>query len=126
MLQVKSVSFSYSDKITINAVDFALEKGKILGLIGESGCGKSTLLKLIYGLHDVDKGEILWNTKFVLGPKNCLVPGADAMKYLAQDFDLMPYISVAENVGKYLSNVNLVKKQNRIIGSIQTLSLLSK
>ena len=114
MLEVKSVSFSYSDKITLNAVDFVLQKGKILGLIGESGCGKSTLLKLIYGLHDTDQGEILWNNNLVLGPKNCLVPGMDSMKYLAQDFDLMPYISVAENVGKYLSNVNLVKKQNRI------------
>ena len=36
------------------------------------------------------------------------------MKYLSQDFDLMPYISVAENVGKYLSNVNIEKKQQRI------------
>ena len=114
MLEVKSVSFSYADKITLNAVDFALEKGKILGLIGESGCGKSTLLKLIYGLHDTDEGEILWKNNLVLGPKNCLVPGMDSMKYLAQDFDLMPYISVAQNVGKYLSNVNLTKKQNRI------------
>jgi ABC-type sulfate/molybdate transport systems ATPase subunit len=36
------------------------------------------------------------------------------MKYLSQDFDLMPYISVVENVGKYLSNVNIEKKQQRI------------
>ena len=32
------------------------------------------------------------------------------MKYLAQDFDLMPYITVTENVGKYLSNFFLKKK----------------
>ena len=36
------------------------------------------------------------------------------MKYLAQDFDLMPYITVAENVGKYLSNIYPEEKKNRI------------
>jgi ABC-type sulfate/molybdate transport systems ATPase subunit len=36
------------------------------------------------------------------------------MKYLAQDFDLMPFITVAENVGKYLSNFYLEEKQQRI------------
>lgn len=36
------------------------------------------------------------------------------MKYLSQDFDLMPYITVAENVGKYLSNIFLDKKKERI------------
>jgi ABC-type sulfate/molybdate transport systems ATPase subunit len=38
----------------------------------------------------------------------------DFMKYLAQDFDLMPFITVAENVGKYLSNVYPEKKKERI------------
>jgi ABC-type sulfate/molybdate transport systems ATPase subunit len=38
----------------------------------------------------------------------------EKMKYLAQDFDLMPYITVAENVGKYLSNSNLKMKKSRI------------
>jgi len=36
----------------------------------------------------------------------------DFMKYLAQDFDLMPYITVAENVGKYLSNIFPEKNGN--------------
>ena len=47
--------------------------------------------------------EIFWNENEVLGPKFHLVPGMPFMKYLAQDFDLMPFITVAENVGKYLS-----------------------
>lgn len=114
MLQVEGISFSYLKKITLNSVHFSIDKGQILAVIGESGCGKSTLLKLIYGLYDLDAGEIFWNGTEVLGPKYHLVPGMDQMKYLAQDFDLMPYITVAENVGKYLTNVNSGKKQQRI------------
>ena len=98
MLQVKNVSFSYTDSITLNNIDFSLEKGINLAVIGESGCGKSTLLKLIYGLYDLDKGSIFWNNVEVLGPKFNLIPGMDFMKYLAQDFDLMPFITVAENI----------------------------
>lgn len=114
MLQVKSISFSYLKEKTILNASFSLEKGKSLAIIGESGCGKSTLLKLVYGLYDLDEGTIFWNETEVLGPKYHLIPGMDFMKYLAQDFDLMPYITVAENVGKYLSNIDSDKKWNRV------------
>jgi ABC-type proline/glycine betaine transport system ATPase subunit len=105
MLQVQDISFSYKEKVTINSVSFELNKGKNIAIIGESGCGKSTLLKLIYGLYDLNDGHIFWNEKEILGPKFNLIPGMDFMKYLAQDFDLMPFITVSENIGKYLSNI---------------------
>jgi ABC-type sulfate/molybdate transport systems ATPase subunit len=114
MLSVQNISFSYTNKRIISNVSFSIEKGKCLAVIGESGCGKSTLLQLIYGLHDLDGGHIYWNETAVLGPKFNLIPGMEQMKYLAQDFDLMPYITVAENVGKYLSNSNFKMKKSRI------------
>jgi ABC-type Fe3+/spermidine/putrescine transport system ATPase subunit len=114
MLQVQNISFSYDDRKVIKQMNFTIQKGQNIAVIGESGCGKSTLLKLIYGLYDLDEGKIFWDETEVLGTKFNLVPGMSFMKYLSQDFDLMPYISVAENVGKYLSNVNIEKKQQRI------------
>lgn len=114
MLKVQSVRFSYLNTLVINSLTFSLSKGKSMAIIGESGCGKSTLLKLIYGLHDVDEGQIFWDDIAVQGPKFHLIPGMPFMKYLAQDFDLMPFITVAENVGKYLSNFFPEEKQTRI------------
>lgn len=114
MLKVDTISFSYSGQPTISSLSFVLEKGKSLAVIGESGCGKSTLLKLVYGLYDLDAGHIFWNENEILGPKYHLIPGMEYMKYLAQDFDLMPFITVAENVGKYLSNIYPEKKNQRI------------
>lgn len=114
MLFVQDLTFSYLKDITLSNINFSLEKGKSLAIIGESGCGKSTLLKLIYGLYDLNDGQIFWNDIEVLGPKYNLIPGMDFMKYLAQDFDLMPFITVAENVGKYLSNIDSEKKWNRV------------
>ena len=113
-LQIKNISFSYDKKPTLTDISFEINKGQNVAIIGESGCGKSTLLKLIYGLYDLDSGSISYNDMPILGPKYHLIPGEDYIKYLAQDFDLMPYVTVAENVGKFLSNVNLEQKRNRI------------
>ena len=104
MLDIQNISFSYTEKPVINNVSFTIKKGQNIAIIGESGCGKSTLLKLIYGLYDLNEGRIFYEEKPVLGPKYNLIPGMPYMKYLAQDFDLSPYETVAENVGKFLSN----------------------
>ncbi|HEU4497217.1 MAG TPA: ABC transporter ATP-binding protein [Flavobacterium sp.] len=114
MLSVHNISFSYSEKQVIRDISFTVEKGQNIAVIGESGCGKSTLLKLIYGLHDLGEGTIFFNGSQILGPKFNLVPGAGFVKYLAQDFDLMPYTTVAENAGKYLSNMYREEKEQRI------------
>ena len=104
MLQVNNITFGYSKKKTVlENFNFTIQKGEHLCVMGESGCGKSTLLKVIYGLLDLKKGTIFWNENQILGPKHHLVPGMDFFKYVAQDFDLMPYISVSENIKKFLS-----------------------
>lgn len=123
MLKIESISFAYDKEKTISGIDFSLEEGKNLAIIGESGCGKSTLLKLIYGLYDLDEGHIFWKNTEVLGPKFHLIPGMDFMKYLAQDFDLMPFITVAENVGKYLSNIYPKEKKKRIAELLEIIEL---
>jgi ABC-type Fe3+/spermidine/putrescine transport system ATPase subunit len=114
MLQVQNITFSYDKNKVIKYINFSVSKGQNIAIIGESGCGKSTLLKLIYGLYDLDEGHLFWNGIEILGPKFHLIPGMPFMKYLAQDFDLMPFITVAENVGKYLSNIYPEIKQSRI------------
>ena len=104
MLQVNNITFGYSkNKTVLDNFNFTLQKGEHLCVMGESGCGKSTLLKAIYGLLDLQKGTIFWDENQVLGPEFHLVPGMDFFKYVAQDFDLMPYISVSENIKKFLS-----------------------
>jgi ABC-type Fe3+/spermidine/putrescine transport system ATPase subunit len=115
MLQVKNISFGYQKELILKNINFNVTIGENIALIGESGCGKSTLLKIIYGLYDLDYGDILWKGTKILGPKFNLVPGMAFIKYVSQDFDLMPYITVSENIGKYLSNVNKEKKQKRIL-----------
>lgn len=103
MLKIKNLSYLHTKTEGVRDINFELEPGQFIAIIGESGCGKSTLLKSIYGLYDLKEGQILWESEEVKGPKHNLVPGYEHFKHLSQEFDLMPYTSVEENIKKHLS-----------------------
>ncbi len=124
LLEINHLNFSYSkEKPLFENLSLTFEEGKIIALAGESGCGKSTLLSLIYGLLDWESGDIIFDGKKLLGPKGNLVPGEAEMKFVAQNFDLMPYATVAENVGKFISNINLAKKKETVSELLEVVGL---
>ncbi|RIV34898.1 ABC transporter ATP-binding protein [Flagellimonas lutimaris] len=114
MLKVHVDSFGYHDQTILKDISFEVAPGEHVALMGESGSGKSTLLKIIYGLLHVEEGSIFWGDIEALGPNFNLVPGEPYMKYLAQDFDLMPFISVEENIGQFLSVFERETHEERI------------
>ncbi|TVZ26338.1 ABC-type Fe3+/spermidine/putrescine transport system ATPase subunit [Gillisia sp. Hel_I_86] len=122
MLKLKNISFGYNEKPVLKKISLQIAEGDHVSLIGESSCGKSTLLQLIYGLHHTD-GSVIWKGNKLKGPNHNLVPGEPFIKYLAQDFDLMPPLSVVENVGKHLSNAYPRKKKKRIMGLLEVVEM---
>lgn len=125
MLQVKNLTFSYNKTPVLKSISFDAKPGEHVAIIGESGSGKSTLLKVLYGEYDLDKGNIFWNDEAILGPKHNLVIGYDFMKYVAQEFDLMPFITVEENIGKFLSRFYPEEKEQRTKELLEVVELTS-
>lgn len=58
LLTMKHVTKAYTDKVLFDGVDFSLEEGEKVGIIGINGTGKSTLLKIIAGLESYEEGEL--------------------------------------------------------------------
>ena len=58
-IEFKNVSFYYDDIAILKNINFNIEKGKTIALVGSSGAGKSTLADLVPRFHDVTSGEIL-------------------------------------------------------------------
>ena len=58
-IEFKNVGFSYDEKTILKGINFTVEKGKTVALVGSSGAGKSTLADLIPRFHDITEGEVL-------------------------------------------------------------------
>lgn len=123
MLKVHIDSFQYHSKNILEHISFEVNQGEHVALMGESGSGKSTLLKIIYGLLHTENGSIFWRDKEALGPNFNLIPGEPYMKYLSQDFDLMPFTTVEENIGQHLSVFENENHEHRIQKLLELIEL---
>ena len=55
----------YGNLHALKNVDLTIQKGEVIGLIGDNRAGKSTLIKIIWGVHRLDKGDIFFEGKKV-------------------------------------------------------------
>lgn len=99
LLSVQSLEKYYSSKVPVlKGIDFSIEKGEILALVGASGCGKSTLLRCIAGFEKPQKGCILMNEKVLFDGKTHVLPESRSVGFLFQDYALFPHLSVKDNI----------------------------
>ncbi len=59
LLEVKEVGFAYRDRPVLHGVSFALHPHEVVGLVGPNGSGKSTLLRLLLGMFQVYRGDVI-------------------------------------------------------------------
>ena len=90
----KNLSKKYGENSVLNKIEFTLNQGEIISIIGASGCGKTTLLKCITGLCDIDDGEIKINSK----PIHKLPPNKRNIGYVFQESPLFPHLNIYENI----------------------------
>jgi putative ABC transport system ATP-binding protein len=104
MIHLKNISKSYSSRgetVTLfTDLDWSVETGSFVALMGASGAGKSTLLSLIAGILTPDRGSI------ALGDTDITTLSTDAMiayrgthiAFIFQAFELIPNLTVTENI----------------------------
>ena len=70
LLEVKNIRKSFGKLEVLKGIDFSLEKGKVLSIIGSSGSGKTTLLRCLNFLETPDKGTISVDGKVIFNAEN--------------------------------------------------------
>ena len=103
ILEVKNLRKSFGDNEVLRGIDFSLEKGEVLSIIGSSGGGKTTLLRCLNFLEVANEGEIVVDGERVFGlndeGKPELLDGAQSfMGLVFQQFNLFPQYSVLGNL----------------------------
>lgn len=63
IIEARNLDLTYGDYIVMRNLNFSVNKGDIFVVMGPSGCGKSTLLKVLIGLKEPQKGEVLYKGK---------------------------------------------------------------
>ncbi len=96
IVELKSVGKSFrsadgSARSVLEGVDFTLNEGEIVALLGQSGSGKSTMLRIMAGLIPADSGSVLYRGLPLYGP-------ADGISMVFQSFALFPWLTVQKNV----------------------------
>ena len=103
ILEVKNLYKHFGDVQVLNGINFSLEKGEVLAIIGSSGGGKTTLLRCLNFLETADSGEILVNNKCVYSATEGQKPTVSLEAQLSfglvfQQFNLFPQYSTLENL----------------------------
>jgi len=127
LLKVEGLGKEYDGNRVLKDINFTLEKGKILGLVGENGAGKSTLMNILFGMKVISETGGYEGSVYLNGEKIKFKSPMDALKagigMVHQEFSLIPGFTVGENV---LLNMEKTKSSllSKVLGKrVETIDL---
>ena len=124
ILRVRDLQFRFPaapDRPVIDSLDFEVEPGQFVSIVGQSGTGKTTLLRILAGLVKPDAGTVTFEAKAVAG----VVPPGVAVVFQDYSRSLFPWLSVSGNVEMPLRvlGCNKAERQRRIAESLGAVNL---
>ncbi len=105
---LRDVRKSFGQVEVIHGVNVDITDGEFVILVGPSGCGKSTLLRMIAGLEQISRGDILIGERVV----NNVPPKERDIAMVFQNYALYPHMTVADNMG---FSLKLRRTEKRLI-----------
>ena len=134
-IELKNLKKNYNNFEAVNDLNFKIDTGKIIGLLGPNGCGKTTTIGMILGLIKPTEGEILVNGKNVEIEKN-RIQVLEKMNFISPYVELPKKLTVKENlivygkmyevknlkerIEKLTVDLNLSEFQNRKTGELSS------
>ena len=97
-LRLKGVSKSFGGLNALDAIDLEVKVGEVHCLAGENGCGKSTLIKIVTGVYQPEKAELIELFGEKLKSISPTQARAKGVSVIWQDLALFPHMSVRDNI----------------------------
>ncbi|HTM81753.1 sn-glycerol-3-phosphate ABC transporter ATP-binding protein UgpC [Asticcacaulis sp.] len=93
-VELKGLEKAFGAQIALKEIDLAIADGEFLVIVGPSGCGKSTLLRIIAGLEQPTKGDVLIEGQSALSQS----PAQRGVAMVFQSYALYPHLNVRDNM----------------------------
>ncbi len=97
LIEVKHLSKSFGEHAVLKDIDFSVNKGEVICIIGSSGSGKSTLLRCINLLEKPSGGEIFYNGENILDDRHDIYKYRTKLGMVFQQFNLFNNYNVLDN-----------------------------
>ncbi len=110
LLEMRHIDKSFPGVHALKNVSMELNRGEVLGFVGENGAGKSTLIKVLGGAHPPDSGDIFIEGQLAHIPSPTAAQQA-GVSIIYQEFNLIPDLTVRENIflGREKTRMGLVR-----------------
>ncbi len=108
ILKINHLSKAFGSNVVLKDIDFTVNKGDVISIIGASGSGKSTLLRCINLLETPTSGQIIYNEKDVAGGKVNAPEYRSHVGMVFQSFNLFNNMTVLENC--MVGQIRVLKK----------------
>jgi D-xylose transport system ATP-binding protein len=127
LLELRGISKSFGSVEALTDVDFEVQAGEVMALVGDNGAGKSTLIKCVAGIHAADAGEMFFDGEHlqIHGPKDAARLGIEVVY---QDLALCDNLNVIQNMylGREVHDVlQRLKEPEMEVKTAQTMESLA-
>lgn len=103
MLEVKNLSKSFDGNQVLDNINFKVNEGEMVAIVGESGKGKTTLLNIVSLLETPDEGQVIYNGEVLKrNPKEIRKFYRNELGYLFQNYGLIDEETILNNIKYYL------------------------
>jgi sulfonate transport system ATP-binding protein len=120
MLVLNRIGKTYPNGVrALDGVSLEVDLGEIVAIVGGSGCGKSTLLRAVSGLDRPTQGSVLLDGEAITEPH-------EKIGIIFQEPRLLPWLSVAENVGFGLNHLPREERRARVARALERVGLTEK
>ena len=115
-IEFKNFNFSYDDKNVLENINFKINKGETIGIVGKTGSGKTTLIKQLLRLYPVEKGSLLLDNQGIEKYYDYSV--REKMGYAPQEYQLFSK-TIKDNILFYRENLENTLEQALILSDIK-------
>tara|TARA_B100001167_G_scaffold3545_1_gene2052 strand:- start:259 stop:984 length:726 start_codon:yes stop_codon:yes gene_type:complete len=120
IIEVKKLNKFYDKIIAVKDLNFVINKGKIIGLLGPNGCGKTTTIAMILGLLKPTSGEVLIKGKNIEKERINLL---EKINFISPYVELPKKLTVEENLKVYADLYGVTNTNEKIYELVNELRL---